>query len=215
MSGDGWIRFEGYEGRVDPGYRGAYASAGLRYPLIARSHTWDIVRIVGEPDGGLYHRGTFVVLSRGHDMMKKAHEEAAAYRLHFKRCPGLGVCQDIGHPGGPKRSHAQRLTESEAQAPEAPTHSPAVPAPDQPPPTPPAVTTISAASLDPDAWIEHLRPSGAIVTRRVAADLDLAVIPLTFALWPGPPLGMAEDCNKRGGRGSAIRTSSAARRSRS
>lgn len=200
MSGESWIRFEGYEGRVDPGYKGTYGSAGLRYPLIERTRTWDIVRVDGEPDGGIYRQGNFVVLSRGHDMMKKAHEEAAAYRLHFKRCPGVGVCEDIGHPGGPKRSHAQRLTESEAHAPGAPTHWPAVPAPDQPPPTPPAVTTISTASLDPDAWIEHLRPSGAIVTRHVAFDLELAVIPLTFGLRPGPPLGMAEDCNKRGGR---------------
>lgn len=51
-----------------------------------------------------------------------------------------------------------------------------------------------------DLWMEQLHPSGPIRNSRVAPSLELAIIPLTFALWPGPPLGMAEDCNKRGGR---------------
>ena len=100
MAGEGWIRFEGYEGRLDPQYAGKYKTPGIRYPLIERTRRWDIVRVEGEPAGGVYRIGQYAVLSRGHDMMEKAHEEAAAYRLHFKRCPGVGVCEDIGHPGG-------------------------------------------------------------------------------------------------------------------
>jgi hypothetical protein len=64
----------------------------------------------------VYRADQYTVLSRGHDKMKKAHEEAAAYRLHFKRCAGVGVCQDIGHPGGPKRSMSQSMGLSIAEA---------------------------------------------------------------------------------------------------
>jgi hypothetical protein len=36
--------------------------------------------------------------------------------------------------------------------------------------------------------------------RVIAHDVEVAVVHLNFNLWPGPPLGMGEDCNKRGGR---------------
>ncbi len=54
--------------------------------------------------------GSYVVLSRRYDMMKKASEDLAAYRRHFKQCPGVGRCADIGHPGGPKRGRAQAMS---------------------------------------------------------------------------------------------------------
>jgi hypothetical protein len=120
----GWVGFEGYEGRFDLEYAGRFKRPGLRYPFVERNWTWDIVRVDGEPIDGMYGRGTFVVLSRGHDMMAKAHEEAAAYRRHFQQCAGVGICDDIGHPGGPKRSMAQgrsmALTLAPAPAPARP-----------------------------------------------------------------------------------------------
>lgn len=199
MRGEGWIRFEGYDGRLDPQYAGNYTSAGLRYPHVERTRTWDIVRVEGEPQDGVYGSGQFTILSRGHDMMKKAHEEAAAYRLHFKRCAGVGLCQDIGHPGGPKRSMAQALSK--------PLGTVAEPAPlvDRRPAAaqePPSV----AASRDHDAvtdasdWTGALDAFGPVTTRVVDVGVKLLVVPLRFELWQGPKLTMAEDCNKRGGR---------------
>jgi hypothetical protein len=200
MPTDRWIRFEGYEGRLDPGYGGRYEAPGLRYPYVEESRTWDIVRVDGEPIDGVYRRGRFTVLSRGHDMMGKAHGEAAAYRLHFKRCAGVGTCDDIGHPGGPRRSRAQAITPvprsvpSEARAPAVEgVVSPPVP------PMPPAVGRVEA--LRPmDDWAADLSPSGEVRVRSVAPGLDLVVIPLLFDRWDGPQLGMRDDCNKRGGR---------------
>jgi hypothetical protein len=195
MPNETWITFEGYEGRLDPGYSGRYASPGIRYPYVERNRTWDIVRVNGEPRNGLIQAQQFVVLSRGHDMMRKAHEEAAAYRLHFKRCAGVGVCQDMGHPGGPKRSQSQKL--STAVPDSAPASRPVDVA--EPPANlrPEGVPMPSPASTD---WIGALNPSKPPTMREVRPGLQLTVVPLEFELWPGPPLGMAEDCNKHGGR---------------
>lgn len=187
MPGEGWVHFEGYEGRIDPRYGGKYTSSGIRYPLIERTRRWDIVRVDTEPVAGTYRAGTYTVLSRGYDMMEKAHEEAAAYRLHFKHCAGVGVCRDIGHPGGPKRSMSQAIQ-----------GAPAVPLDDRAAATTDVVPQRSIhASED---WVQALNPSGGVVQRRVADDVEVRVIPLEFALWDGPHLSMAEDCNKRGGR---------------
>jgi hypothetical protein len=190
-----WIQFEGYEGRLDPDYGGAYSAPGLRYPYVDRNRTWDIVRVDGEPTGGMYRRGQFTLLSRGHDMMRKAHEEAAAYRLHFKRCAGVGICEEMGHPGGPKRSRAQALgpdaagpSPSEVTSPGATATAPALASADRPP------------KERPDDWIAALMPAGDIQSRVVGDGLELRVIPLLFDLWQGPQLHMQDDCRKRGGR---------------
>lgn len=121
---DAWVGFEGYEGRYDLEYAGQFKRPGLRFPFVERNRTWDIVRVDGDPVGGMYGRGRFVVLSRGHDMMEKAHEEAAAYRRHFQQCAGVGVCDDIGHPGGPKRSMAQGRSMAQERS-KAPAFAPA------------------------------------------------------------------------------------------
>jgi hypothetical protein len=210
MSHENWIRFEGYEGRLDPNYSGAYTSPGIRYPYVDRTRTWDIVRVDGEPMAGVYGVGKFTILSRGHDMMKKAHEEAAAYRLHFKRCAGVGVCADIGHPGGPRRSMAQALTRESAGL-GTPDRPPDAPAPDgdvtsesEPIPEPTAGPADDAFVLGRPAhqsdWIAALAPIGAPSTRALPNGFEVAVIPLEFELWEGPFLGIREDCNKRGGR---------------
>ena len=192
MAGAGWIRFEAYEGRLDPQYAGKYRSPGIRYPLIERTRRWDIVRVDGEPVGGVYRSGQYTVLSRGHDMMEKAHEEAAAYRLHFKRCPGVGICQDIGHPGGPKRSMAQAMNPlSPARAldtkeEDTSEHSG-------------SSERENAVALQGD-WVRALDPVREPRRKSLSAGAELVVVPLEFELWDGPRLTMAEDCNKRGGR---------------
>ena len=213
MAADHWIRFEGYEGRLDPDYRGAYAAAGLRFPYVGRNRRWDIVRVAGEPAGSVYPLGSYTVLSRGHDMMRKAHEEAAAYRLHFKACAGVGACQDIGHPGGPRRSMREATglripspsatplaTEAGEEEPE-PRPEPAAGTLDVAEPVAAATVVDAADARGRDAdWIAALRPVGQVGRRRISETVDLTVVPLRFSLWPGPPLGMREDCNKRGGR---------------
>lgn len=200
LPGVGWIRFEGYEGRLDPQYGGGYASPGLKFPFVERNRTWDIARVDGEPIGDVYRRGQFTVLSRGHDMMKKAHEEAAAYRLHFKRCTGAGNCNQIGHPGGPRRSMAQGIRPAPASPrPDELATSDGGDARDARPPVRPAVQR----STDPTAaedWTVGLLPAGEIHPRSVAPGLDLLVIPILLDLWQGPKLHMEDDCNKRGGR---------------
>jgi hypothetical protein len=195
MRGEGWIRFEGYEGRLDPKYAGKYKIGGIRYPLIERTRTWDIVRVEGEPSDDRYSAGQFTVLSRGHDMMQKAHEEAAAYRLHFKRCEGVGRCQDIGHPGGPRRSLAQALAASGASD----TAEPSTDQRAKPVEEPPVVEAPISPTSDDD-WAISLLPSAAVVQRTIRDGVVVRVIPLEFQLWEGPRLTMAEDCNKRGGR---------------
>ncbi len=52
---------------------------------------------------------------------------------------------------------------------------------------------------DPD-WLAARRPTRPVSRRPLGQGLDVAVEALTFEPWSGPPLGMAEDCNKRGGR---------------
>jgi hypothetical protein len=200
MPGDGWIRFEGYEGRLDPQYGGGYASPGLKFPFVERNRTWDIARVDGEPVGDVYRRGQFTVLSRGYDMMKKAHEEAAAYRLHFKRCTGVGNCNDIGHPGGPRRSMAQGIRPAPASLrPDELATPDGGDARDARPPVPPAVQRSTEPTAAED-WTVGLHPMGEIHRRSVASGLDLLVIPILLDLWQGPKLHMQEDCNKRGGR---------------
>jgi hypothetical protein len=49
-------------------------------------------------------------------------------------------------------------------------------------------------------WFSALRPTGPVSRRRLARGVDVLVVPASFPPWVGPPLGMAEDCNKRGGR---------------
>ena len=192
MAGEGWILFEGYEGRLDPQYAGKYKSPGIRYPLIERTRRWDIVRVDGDPVGGTYRQGQYTVLSRGHDMMEKAHDEAAAYRLHFKRCPGVGICNDIGHPGGPKRSMSQAMGQRIQES--VPDGEIAIAAEKiHPPPT------AGEGPLLAD-WVRALNPVREPSRRKVGDDVELVVVPLTFELWQGPRLTMAEDCNKRGGR---------------
>ena len=196
-SSDTWVRFEGYEGRFDPDYRGAYSTGGFRLPFIEATRTWDIVRVDGEPIELSYSRNQFTVLSRGYDMMGKAHADLSAYRRHFKTCPGVGVCLDIGHPGGPRRSTAQALGDQVTQ-----------PAPNRRPPAPPhpigdalAPPAASDRSHAPMSdWIVALHPVGAVKLRVLADRVAVPVVPLSFTLWIGPPLGMEEDCNKRGGR---------------
>ena len=192
-----WIHFESYEGRLDPEYTGGYASPGLRFPFVERNRTWDIVRVDGEPVGDVYRRGQFAVLSRGHDMMKKAHEEASAYRLHFKRCAGVGRCDDIGYPGGPRRSMAEGLRIAPATIP--PDELAPPDGRNARPPVPPAVQRSQGPTASED-WTVGLVPTGVIHSRTVAPGLDLRVVPLLFDLWQGPNLHMQDDCNKRGGR---------------
>jgi hypothetical protein len=142
-------------------------------------------------------------------MMKKAHEEAAAYRLHFKRCLGVGRCEDIGHPGGPRRSRAQALGPAlrvgaeddrpDDGTPAAPSHRPVDVAEEARPPTPEPIVRDAEGSAN-DTWVEALKPAREVVLRSVAPDLQLQVIPLEFELWVGPKLHMQDDCNKRGGR---------------
>ncbi len=55
------------------------------------------------------------------------------------------------------------------------------------------------SSTDED-WPLSLHPSGEVVRRTVGDGVVIRVVPLAFELWQGPPLTMAEDCNKRGGR---------------
>jgi hypothetical protein len=140
---DGWVGFAGYEGRFDLKYAGRFKLAGLRYPFVERNKTWDIVRVDGDPIDDMYGRGRFVVLSRGHDKMEKAHEEAVTYRRHFQRCAGVGICDDIGHPGGAKRSMAHGRSMAQAPAPVlAPAPAQAL-APDRGTTATPAVTTAA------------------------------------------------------------------------
>jgi hypothetical protein len=48
-------------------------------------------------------------------------------------------------------------------------------------------------------WIADLRPES-VGTRDLLPDMAVAIARLRFSPWVGPPLTMAEDCNKRGGR---------------
>ncbi len=161
-----------------------------------------------------YSRGQFTVLSRGYDMMKKAHEEAAAYRLHFKRCLGVGICEEIGHPGGPRRSRSQALTTpmraasdiddvGDASVDSTPTR-PALAMPAEVgalPPVPPAVEREDVVPAEgARGWIDPLFPVHEVASRPIGPTLALKVVSLTFDLWDGPRLHMQEDCNKRGGR---------------
>jgi hypothetical protein len=210
MSHENWIGFEGYEGRLDPNYRGIYTSPGIRYPYVERTRSWDIVRVEGEPVAGVYRVGTFTILSRGHDMMKKAHDEAGAYRLHFKRCGGVGVCADIGHPGGPRRSMAQALphdslarSSNDHAPPNTSSEADAISKADRvsEPAVQPADRDVEMERPDPEPdWIAALAPIRATSTRTLPNNLEVSVIPLEFQLWDGLFLGMREDCNKRGGR---------------
>ena len=52
----------------------------------------------------------------------------------------------------------------------------------------------------PPAWIRALEPDAITVEPSSAGGDPTWVASLSFELWSGPPLGMAEDCNKRGGR---------------
>ncbi len=196
-----WVTFDGYEGRYDESYKGGYMAVGIRFPYLEgrRSdglRTWDIVRVEGDPIDGHHPMGTYLILARGFDMMGKAYGEYTAYRRHFRTCPGVGVCQDLGHPGGPRRSRAQAMAPLEREqlspAPEAKVPlEVTVPRPAQP---------TSAGTVAPGSMAAILGAEGTIVRQVVAAGLALDVIPMTFRLWTGPPLGMSEDCNKRGGR---------------
>jgi hypothetical protein len=52
-----------------------------------------------------------------------------------------------------------------------------------------------------DGWLAALHPVGPISYRQLGStEANVPVVPLSFAPWIGPPLGMADDCNKRGGR---------------
>jgi hypothetical protein len=207
MASSEWIRFEGYEGRLDPDYRGSYSGIGFVYPYIERDRTWDIVRVAAPPSNGVFRHADFAVLSRRHDMMKKAHEEAAAYRLHFKRCEGAGICQDVGHPGGPRRSarDGASLDGRETAAPdrerkEEPPSSVAGRLPEQPPVIADPVRAAATPAVGPptDDWMAALHPTATVQMRLFG--FALPVVPLVFSRWEGPPLTMSEDCNKRGGR---------------
>jgi hypothetical protein len=49
-------------------------------------------------------------------------------------------------------------------------------------------------------WFPALHPRGPIGHRVIAPGVQVPLVTLGFRPWPGPPLDMAEDCNKRGGR---------------
>ena len=205
MAADRWVTFEGYEGRFDPNYSGSYIARGFRFPLIEDTHRWDIVRVVGEPTNNFYRASDFTVLSRGHDMMKKARDEFSGYRFHFKTCLGVGRCADIGHPGGPRRSMREGIGLIHGDLAEPPTVDDS--------PSDLAADDALASDLDPpggrhdpeasptatEDWQDCLGPTR-IERRWVASDINLSVVHLRFPLWAGPFLSMAEDCNKRGGR---------------
>jgi hypothetical protein len=68
---------------------------------------------------------------------------------------------------------------------------------DAPPVVPPVLRREGPPSAD---WLAALRATGPVLHRPIAPGVEVPVVPARFPAWVGPPLGMAEDCNKRGGR---------------
>jgi hypothetical protein len=60
---------------------------------------------------------------------------------------------------------------------------------------------LRAAEVDIGSdWLEPLAPDAPVSSRLLPTGVAVPVVRMEFIPWSGPPLGMAEDCNKRGGR---------------
>jgi hypothetical protein len=60
---------------------------------------------------------------------------------------------------------------------------------------------LRAAEVDIGSdWLEALAPDAPVSSCLLPTGVAVPVVRMEFIPWPGPPLGMAEDCNKRGGR---------------
>ncbi len=60
---------------------------------------------------------------------------------------------------------------------------------------------LRAAEVDIGSdWLEALAPDAPVSSHPLSNGNAIPVVRMEFIPWSGPPLGMAEDCNKRGGR---------------
>src|SRR5215218_10439696 len=60
---------------------------------------------------------------------------------------------------------------------------------------------LRAAEVDIGSeWLEALAPDAPVSSHPLPNGNAIPVVRMEFIPWPGPPLGMAEDCNKREGR---------------